>query len=180
MSYLVLLLAVGLVAGVLLLLKWGCRCSWAWKAPIGIAAAGMCLAVAGAVIFFLFMHVMCGQYVFPPVVSPDGKRTARVTEFDCGAVSSFLSSVDIRSTEARFSLSRLRNRQVFTSEQDPRLVQIEWTGERQLTIRHPQVDRNPAAYRCDTVWQDVQIKCETYVPDVQNLARPPEPSRWKW
>ena len=54
-------------------------------------------------------------------------------------------------------------------EHDPRLIQLEWTGDRELTIRHPEAGNDTPVFRCDSPWQDVRIRCETYTPDENQL-----------
>jgi hypothetical protein len=142
---------------------------------LGIVSAGLTLT-------FLFAHLMCGEYLLSPVASSDYGAVAQVTEFDCGATSPFTSYVRVRSTKSitgRFGLSRWST--VFTIEHDPRLISATWTGCHELTIRHPIPDRHPEYLKCDSVWRDVTIKCQSYVPDqAAPLPGLPEPNRWCW
>ncbi len=155
--------------------KWARAAAVVCMAVLGIGAAGLSLT-------FLFGHLMCGEYLLSPVVSPDKGVFAQVTEFDCGATTPFTSYVRVRSTESiagRLGLSRWSK--VFTIEHDPRLISVTWTGPRELTIRHPTPGRHPEYLKCDSAWRDVTIKCESYEPD-ESVPLPslPEPNRWFW
>jgi len=86
-SYLVLVVVAVLILGAIVLGKVMSRHSWWWKLPVRIVTVAMCLAAAVAGMGFLSLHFMRAEYVLPARPSPDGRRIARVTEFDCGAVS---------------------------------------------------------------------------------------------
>jgi len=184
MSFLLLLIAVLLTAAGVFLLRRFLGKRWYWSVSVGVIAVGMFLASAALLLSFLFLHMMCGEYVYPYRPSPDQQRLARVTEYDCGAVSPFNSSVELRAVGFPTSLSLLRararwRRPVFIIEHDPSLIQLIWTGNRELTIRHPKPDRTDS-YKCDSTWQDVRIKCEVYTPDEHATLPQISPDRWLW
>ena len=180
MSYLSLAGAIALFA-IPLILAFKVRPRRKWVIALGSIVLVLCWVVAAVLGFgFLISHSMCGEYEFAPVLSPDGTLEARVTEFDCGAVSSFLSNVELRQTGTTLGIHR-RWSVVFSVEDDPRLVQISWTSSHDLTIRHPKVWPHSDAYQCDARWRAVHIKCEEYVPVANAPLRPlPEPNRWGW
>jgi hypothetical protein len=157
------------------------RNRWAKRAVVFCVVVSAIVA-AGLTLTFLFRHLMCGEYLLLPVASPDHNAIAQVTEFDCGATTPFISYVRVRSTKSiteRFGLSRWST--VFRIEHDPRLISVTWTGAHELTIRHPMPDREPEFLKCDAVWHDVTIKCQSYAPDESATLPPlPEPNRWCW
>jgi len=184
MSSLLLLIAVLLTAAGVFLLRRFLRKRWYWSVSAGVLAVAMFLASAALLLSFLFLHMMCGEYVFPYRPSPDQRRLARVTEFDCGATTPFTSYVELRAAGFPTSLSLLGararwRRTVFIIEHDPRLIQLIWTGNRELTIRYPKPDRTDS-YKCDSTWQDVRIKCEVYTPDEHAPLPQMFPNRWLW
>jgi hypothetical protein len=136
------------------------------KMPTVLGMIMLWVASAGLGLTFLFFHAMCGEYTFPPVVSPDHATVAQVTEFDCGATTPFTSHVRVRSTASllgRFGLSRWST--VFVIVHDPRLIQITWANPNELVIRHPAPYRDPDELKCDPTWKVIRIDCETYAPD---------------
>jgi hypothetical protein len=178
MSYILVLAAASLAA--ISLLGWRTiRGRGRWFKFAGVVGIVACVLMsAGLSLSFLFAHFMCGKYVMSREISPDDAVSARVTEFDCGATTSFTSYVELRSTRSIIGHLGMGWSTVFTIEDDPRLVSIRWTGQRELTIRHPQ---NSELFQCDSTWNDVHIKCDAYTPDLREPLTPlPEPARWCW
>lgn len=181
MTYLQLLGALLLIA----------LCTFVWKrvrnrsrwvrATVIICLVGAGIISAGLTTSFLFAHLMCGEYVLPAVEAPDHSAIAQVREFDCGATTPFNSDVRVRSTKSvtgRLGWNRWHT--VFTIEHDPRLISLTWTGH-ELTIRHPIAYRHPEYLKCDSMWGDIKITCESYKPnEAAPLSRLPEPDRWYW
>jgi len=157
----------------------------AWKIFAGIGAAALGLGSALLILVFLFAGVMCGRYDFPPVASPDGSRVASVSEEDCGAVDSFHSSVQLRQQNRATFLHPFGGgahvTTVFTVGHDPRLLKLEWNGPNALVIRYPDNSRSPEEFRCQSQWENVQIKCIPFVPDHSKpVAKMPPVKRWMW
>lgn len=179
MSFLLVLVAVLLSSAGVVLLRKSLRKSWYWRVSVVVTAMAMFLASAGLLLGFLVLHLGCGEYVFPYQPSPDQQRLARVTEFDCGATTPFTSYVGLRVGGFAGVLPLPRwERTVVIVEQDPRLVQLIWKGNRNLTVRYPPpVGDNP--HVCNTTWRDVHITCETYEPDNAPLPQM-SPNRWLW
>jgi hypothetical protein len=156
-----------------------------WKILASIGAAVLASGSALLILLFLFAGTMCGRYDFPPVSSPDGGRVASVSEEDCGAVDSFHSAVqlwqDNRATLLHPFGGRVNLTAVFTVGHDPRLLELEWNGPHALVIRYPNDSRSPEEFRCQSQWEDVQIKCIPFVPDYSKpVAKMPPVKRWTW
>jgi len=154
-----------------------------WKILGRIGAAVLASGAALLLLVFLFAGSMCGRYHFPLVSSPDGRRVASVTETDCGAVDSFHSSVQLwqynRANIVHPFGGRERVTTVFTVGHDPRLVELEWSGLRALVIRYPNDSRSPEEFRCQSLWEDVQINCIPFVPDYSKPVGEMSPvKRW--
>ena len=184
MSFLLLLITVLLITTAVFLFRRFLSRRWYWSIPVGLIGFALFVASLGLLLSFLGMHMMCGEYVYPYQLSPDQQRRARVTEFDCGATTGFTSDVELHAVGFPTSVPSLKAKLdwrnvVFTSEQNPRLIQLIWTGNRELTIKHPQ-PRQGDSYECDSTWHDVHIKCETYAPGEHALQPQVSPSRWLW
>jgi hypothetical protein len=182
MSYLQVLGALLLIAAAAFVWRFvRKRSRWARAAGI-LSMIGFGIASAGLTLSFLFSHLMCGEYLLPPVVSIDKGAVAQVTEFDCGAATPFTSTVRVRSgrfVTAHWGLNRWYT--VFTAEVDPRVVTVKWTGPQELTIRYPVPYRHPEYLKCDSAWRDITIRCQSYNPDERTpLPQLPEPNRWAW
>jgi hypothetical protein len=151
-----------------------------WKVVTRIGAAVLALVSPLVVLLFLFRGLMCGRYDFPAVQAPDGSWVASVSEEDCGATDSFHSSVQIwrRGWYALLIPSEGMHRTVFSTEHDPRLLQLEWKGRNFLLIRYPNDSRSPDDF-CRSKWGDVQIECVSYTPDYSKpVANMPSLKRW--
>jgi hypothetical protein len=182
MSYLLLLGALVLLAASLKLWMVA-RGKNVWV-RVGAAACVVSLSIVSIGLFmtFLFPHVMCGEYVFPPITAPGNAAIAQITEFDCGATSAFSTFVRVRSANTLFGhLGLTRWSTIFWVEHDPRLVSVTWTGPSELKIRYPVPFEDPKHWKCDSAWEDVKIKCESYAADQSALLpQLPEPNRWLW
>src|SRR5262249_22049598 len=66
-----------------------------WKVLGRTGSLALMAWSAFLVLLYSFGAAMCGHYDFPAVVSPDGLKTASVSEEDCGATDSFHSSVQL-------------------------------------------------------------------------------------
>jgi hypothetical protein len=66
---------------------------------------------------------------------------------------------------------------VFTVGHDPRLLKLEWAEPHALVIRYPNDSRSPEEFRCESQWEDVQIKCIPFVPDSVPPLRKCHPSK---
>jgi hypothetical protein len=156
-----------------------------WKIFAGLGASVFALGSAVLMLLFLFAGAMCGRYDFSPVSSPDGGRVASVSEEDCGAVDSFHSAVQLWQYNPATFFHPFRGRAhvttVFTVGHDPRLLKLEWIGPHALVIRCPSDSRSPEEFRCQSQWEDVQIKCIPFVPDYSvPVAKMPSVKRWTW
>lgn len=185
MSYLVLLIVIASAALTLLVFRVVQRRSWIWKVPAFVIATLLGLFSVAVVAFFLLGHLMCGEYVFPSIYSPDGQFVARVSEFDCGAVSPFDSEVDVLPSRNFLSLMHAstywRSHAVFVDQDDPRLIQVAWTGNDELTIHFPKSTSYTGPHQCSPTWHEVRIRCQEYSPDRDaKLPELPSVSRWLW
>jgi len=182
-----LLLVAALLVAAMAIGLWivGRRGRGVWKIFAGIGAAVLASGSALLILLFLFTAAMCGRYDFPPVSSADGGLVASVSETDCGAVDSFHSTVQVwrknRSTLLHPFGGRVYVTTIFTVGHDPRLLDLEWDGPHALVIRYPNDSRYPEEFRCQSQWQDVQIKCVPFVPDYSKpVAKMPPVKRWPW
>ena len=176
------LLLAGIAIGVLIIAR---RRRTVWKIFAGVGAAVLALGSALLLLMFLFVGAMCGRHDFPPVSSPNGDRVASVTEEDCGAVDHFHSAVQLRQYDHATIWHPFRGRghaaTVFTVGQAPELLELDWGGPHALVIRYPNDSRYPEEFRCQSQWQDVQIKCVPFVPDYSKpVAKMPPVKRWTW
>ena len=125
-----------------------------WEIFAGIGAAALASASALLLVLFLFAGAMCGRYDFPPVLSPDGRRMASVSEKDCGATDSFHSAIQLWQYDRASILHPFRGREhvatIFTVGHDPRLLELEWNGPHALIIRYPNDSRSPEEFRCQS------------------------------
>jgi len=181
-----LLLAAVLLAAIALALWYVTRkCHRYWKLSARVGAVVLACISALTLLLFLFSGAMCGRYDFPPLSSVDGLLIAQVSEEDCGAVDSFHSSIQLwrekRGIAAHLFGKRERLMTVFTIGHDPRLLEIEWKGAKTLLIRYPNDSRSLDEFRCQSRWDDVQIKCIAYPPDYSKpVAEMPPVKRWLW
>ena len=180
-----LLLAAGSSAAVAVALCYATlKSRWSWKLSARISAVVLGCISALMLLAFLFRGAMCGRYDFPPVSSTDGRLIAQVSEIDCGAVDSFHSSVQLWRERQGISRHLLGKRErlmtVFTVGHDPRLLKLEWQGGI-LLIHYPNDSRDPAEFKCQSKWGDVQIECVAYRPDYsKQVAKMPPVKRWLW
>jgi hypothetical protein len=151
-----------------------------WKIVSWIAGGVLASASALFALLFLFGGLMCGRYDFPPVPSADGRRVARVSEEDCGALDSFHSSVQLQERDRGFFHPfKGKPTTVFTVSHDPRLLQVEWTGPRALAIKYPGDFLNPEEFSCQSKAGDVQITCIVYTPESgKRVGSMPPVKRW--
>ena len=93
MSYLQVLGALSLIVAAVFVWRF-VRKRGRWARVAGVfSVIGLGIVSAGLTLGFLFSHLMCGEYLLSTVVSIDKSIVAQVTEFDCGAVSPFTSTV---------------------------------------------------------------------------------------
>ena len=186
MSYFIPLASLVLVFLGLFLWKLARKRHWVWKALAGFGCALLGVSSVGLVLAFLFAHLMCGQYMLPEVLSPAAGAVARITEFDCGAVDGFHSSVELRSNQLKLTAPGLRKRllfsEVFAADQAPTLIGLTWTGEHELLIQYSRLDpQHLASFHCEPLWQDIRINCQAV--DAAPTAHIPSilgPYRWLW
>jgi hypothetical protein len=127
-----------------------------------------------------------GDTTFPQLHRQMEVEWPSVSEQDCGAVDSFHSAVQLRKPNRAtffhpFGRSRVHPTTVFTVGHDPRLLKLEWAGPHALVIRYPNDSRSPEEFRCESQWEDVQIKRIPFVPDYSTpVAKMPPVKRWTW
>ena len=97
-----------LVAGAVGVWINGQRRQRVWRVIAGIGTFILGSGAALFVLAFLLRGLMCGQYDFPAVASPDGDRVASVSEVDCGAIDSFHSTVRLRRRAASYLAWHMR------------------------------------------------------------------------
>jgi hypothetical protein len=186
MSYFAVLASIVLVLIGFFLWKLARKRNWVWKVLAGSGCALLGISSVGLGLWFLFMHLMCGQYVSPEVLSPAGGAVARITEFDCGAMDGFHSSVELRSNQRKLTASGLRKRlffsEVFAAEQSPTLIGLSWTGEHELLIQYSRLDpHHLASFHCEPSWQEIRINCQAVdTPPTARVLSLSEPYRWLW
>jgi hypothetical protein len=156
-----------------------------WKILTGIGAAALASGSLLLLLGFLFVSGMCGRYDFPPLSSPDGRRVARITERDCGAMDSFHSEVQLSQYNRAGILHPFRGLEHVTTVlvvgHDPRLLHLEWNTPHALIIRYPNDSRSPEEFRCQSQWQDVQISCIPFAPDYSKpVGEMPPVKSWPW
>lgn len=122
-------------------------------APFGII--GPLVFVGG--IFFLLDKLMCGEIGKPPVISPDGKYEAQITDHDCGATTAFNSIIVLREKGKMFGQS---NSVAEFYHVDPKSLELEWKGNREVHISSPVACVPFDSYGGRKNWKDVKI---TYV-----------------
>ena len=185
MSYFAVLASLVLVLIGFFLWKLVRKRHWVWKVLAGSGCALLGISSVGLGLWFLFMHLMCGQYVSPEVLSPAGGAVARITEFDCGAIDGFHSSVELRSNQRKLTASGLRKRlffsEVFAAEQAPTLIGLTWTGEHELLIQYLRLDpQQLTSFHCEASWQGIRINCQAVDTAAMTLPIRPDPNRWLW
>ncbi|MCU1332817.1 MAG: hypothetical protein JWM08_1809 [Candidatus Angelobacter sp.] len=111
---------------------------------------------------------MCGNNILSESVSPDGKWRAVVFAVDCGATTTskeLNESPRISVLRAEEPLPDADSGNVFGARTDGTSrglnVQIDWTGDRELTIGYPAA---AAVVKQITKYQEVTVK---YVPETR-------------
>jgi len=157
-----------------------------WRISARVASVTLASISALVVALVLFGSALCGRYDFPAVLSPDRLVAARVSEYDCGAMDSFHSSVHLWRNNKNFLSSLLKARwhstAVFTVGHDPRLLELQWKAARELVIRYPNDSRSPEEFHCQSRWNDVRIECIAYTPQYPKMPAnlPPPVTDWSW
>lgn len=95
---------------------------------------------------------LCADDVVTRVASPDGRLVATYYVRNCGATTDYVSTVNLRSTKAKF---RADEGVVFTAKGEHR-IGIEWTAARHLRLRCDSCKRD-LIYRQVVRFGDVDI-----------------------
>src|ERR1700730_9433660 len=91
--------------------------------------SGFLLTTSGLLAFALLLLSERCTVRLTPVVSPDGRHAATVESLNGGATEPWHTSVTVR------SCSSFRSRIVFSSEDDPQTVHLNWVSNSHLLIR---------------------------------------------
>ena len=185
MSYLLIVLSIGLVLLGRYLLRFVRRGLWIKRVFLGLAIGLLWLSSACLVAFFLIGHFMFAEVVLPTASSPSREVSTRVWVNWGPATEPFYSSVELRSAHLAPSISGIKSRlffhSVFFADVDPRDLRVEWNGDHELTIRYPPIPPHASEIRCDSFWRDVKITCDVYVPNPgDTFPKLPEPDHWRW
>jgi hypothetical protein len=146
-----------------------------WK--IAGTAGALTLGLLGCMIAmgFIFATAMCGSRNFSPITSPDGRKIAQLSEDDCGAADHFHS--EVRLERSKSFLGFRDNATVFTSSEDPRILELSWRGPDELLIRYPANGRYPEEFSCKAEWSDVKIACVSFPRDLAHPSQAMPPVR---
>ena len=109
------------------------------------------LSACSSLVYGCAMVVM---YRSSPVVSPDGKHSARITELDAGAMDRFHTKVELRSRWHVYPVV------VFRSENHPKDVEVRWTDSSHLVVRYAYSAQYDPFARCLSQSSGVTITCE--------------------
>src|SRR5437899_8310517 len=110
------------------------------RGPVGILGFGI-VAVSIDVIGFLHFNPLCGEETVLQKVSPDGKYVAALMTRNCGATTSYVAHINLRSTSTNFRLGFLdgtvKDGEVFTSSKYSG-NRFCWSAPHKLSIGYPQ------------------------------------------
>jgi hypothetical protein len=173
--FLLIALCFGMTACVWLIVR---RKRMIWRILGGIGASVFLLVGGLASVLLLFTTAMCGHYDFPSAISPDGKKIAQLREADCGAIDSFHSQVQVKPSGFLFGVRT--GEVVFTTGDDPRLLDLQWVGSHELYIRYPSDPYNPEEFSCQEHWKDVKITCISFPREFSKPAKMPPLVRGFW
>jgi len=116
---------------------------------------GISLVVVSLCVLLMYSCAMAFEYRSAPVVSPDGKHSARITELNAGAMDSFHTQVELSSRWRVYPVV------VFRSENHPKDVEVRWGDNSHLMVQYAfSADYNPYA-QCSTMANNITITCES-------------------
>jgi hypothetical protein len=155
------------------------------RISVALVIALLWLCSVGLILVFLVAHWMFARVVLPAASSPSHEISSRISVDWGPATEPFYSSVELRSAHLAPSLSRIRSRllfhSVFFADVDPRVLRVEWNGDRELKIRYPPIPDDASEIRCESAWHEVKITCEVYAPNPDDpFPKLPEPDHWRW
>jgi len=115
---------------------------------------GISIIVVSGCFLPVYSCAMTVKFRSTPIVSPDGRHIARITELDEGAMDSFHTTVEVRSHWHVYP------DEVFHSENHPRDVQAKWVNNSELLIRYASPADHNVYADCVTPLHDVKITCQ--------------------
>jgi hypothetical protein len=185
MSYLLIVLSLGLVALGRYLLKFVKQGKWVNRISASVLIGFLWLCSICLIAVFLIGHLLFAEVALPTASSPDRETSSRIWVDWGPATEPFYSSVELRSMHAGLSPSGIKSRlffhSVFFADVDPRVLRVEWNGDHDLKIRYPPIPPHGSQIRCDSVWRDVRITCDVYEPNPNDtFPKLPEPDHWRW
>ena len=92
---------------------------------------GISVIVVSGCFLLVYSCAMTVKFRSTPIVSPDGRHIARITELDGGAMDSFHTTVEVRSHWHVYPDEVFR-----IPENHPRDVQAKWVNDSELVIRY--------------------------------------------
>jgi hypothetical protein len=135
--------------------------AWVGCALFGVGCGLPIALCAGyfALVLMSLTAVMCGGRIEAEALSPDGSRLARLREYNCGAVDTFHTYVEVTDRPTAPPTDKPDfERSVLVQRISPNLVSVEWQDDTTLVVEHVpgyRVDRQLGAWRgIRIVYQD--------------------------